>query len=165
MTRRMKIHSLWDRLFEPVIRPLLHRYWRLSRGMTLGVRALVIDGEGRILLVRHGYVAGWHLPGGGVERNETVLSALARELEEEARVICTAPPVLHGIFFNARVSRRDHVAVYIVRAFRQDGTPARSREIEECGFFAPSVLPDETTPGTRRRIAEVIDGASLSGEW
>src|SRR5215475_8362714 len=115
------------RALEPAIRRCLHVFWRFSRGLTLGVRAVVIDGQGRVFLIRHSYVAGWHLPGGGVEAGETVLSALTRELAE--------PPLLHGVFFNARVSRRDHVAVYVVRAFNQDTPPQPNHEIIEHRFF------------------------------
>ena len=52
---------------EPALRRVMHVYWRFARGLTLGVRALVVDGQGRIFLVKHSYVSGWHLPGGGVE--------------------------------------------------------------------------------------------------
>jgi hypothetical protein len=38
-------------------------WFRLRRPLTLGVRAAVFDGEGRIALVRHTYTPGWHLPG------------------------------------------------------------------------------------------------------
>ena len=51
------------RACEPAIRRLLHLYWRFARAMTLGVRAVVIDPQGRIFLVKHSYVSGWHLPG------------------------------------------------------------------------------------------------------
>lgn len=153
------------RRFEPQLRRLFHLYWRFARGMTLGVRAVVIDDKGRVFLVRHSYVAGWHLPGGGVEVGETFLEALRRELVEEGRIELTGEPVLHGLFFNVHVSPRDHVAVYIVEQFRQDGMPEPNREIVECGFFPAGGLPAETTRGTRLRIAEVLDGVARVATW
>lgn len=57
--------------FEPHLRRVFHLYWRVARGMTLGVRAVVLDGDNRVFLVRHSYVTGWYLPGGGVEVGET----------------------------------------------------------------------------------------------
>jgi ADP-ribose pyrophosphatase YjhB (NUDIX family) len=104
-----------------------------------GVRALVIDADGRIFLVKHSYVSGWHLPGGGVEAGETLAQAVARELREEGNIEMTAPPRLHGIFFNNRASRRDHVALFVVRAFRQLAAPVPNGEIIAHGFFAADV--------------------------
>lgn len=160
----MSLHPL-RRALEPFIRPLMHLYWRFSRGATLGARAMVINGDGRVLLIKHSYVDGWHLPGGGVETGETLLTALARELAEEGNILMTAPPLLHGVFFNSRVSRRDHVALYIVREFRQDGQPVPNREIIGHGFFAPDALPADTGRATRARIAEVFDGAPVGELW
>jgi 8-oxo-dGTP pyrophosphatase MutT (NUDIX family) len=153
------------RAFEPIIRPLIHFYWRFSRGTTLGARAMVIDGQGRVFLVKHSYVDGWHLPGGGVETGETLLGALSRELAEEGNILITAPPLLHGMFFNVRVSRRDHVALYIVREFRQAGPPVPNGEIIEHGFFARNALPGDTTRATRARLAEVFEGVAVSELW
>ena len=153
------------RALEAALRRVLHFYWRFARALTLGVRALVIDGEGRIFLVKHSYVSGWHLPGGGVEVGETLLEAAARELHEEGNIEVTAPPQLHGMFFHDRASRRDHVAVFVVRAFRQVAAPVPDREIVAHGFFAPDALPNETTASTRARIFEVLNGAPVSERW
>jgi 8-oxo-dGTP pyrophosphatase MutT (NUDIX family) len=153
------------RALEPALRRLLHLYWRFTRGMTLGVRAVVLDRDDRVFLVRHSYVAGWHLPGGGVEVGETFGDALRRELAEEGRIELAGDPALHGIFLNSHVSRRDHVAVYLVRQFTQDRLPQPNREIVACGFFDASALPAETTGGTRLRIAEVLQGKAPIATW
>jgi len=150
---------------EPLLRRVFHLYWWMARGMTLGVRGVVLDGDNKVFLVRHSYVAGWHLPGGGVEVGETFLEALRRELVEEGRIELTGEPVLHGVFFNGHVSRRDHVAVYVIRQFRQDRLPKPNHEIVECGFYAADALPEETTMGTRLRIAEVRDGTTPITTW
>jgi 8-oxo-dGTP pyrophosphatase MutT (NUDIX family) len=150
---------------EPVLRRFFHLYWRFARGMTLGVRAIVLDGQNRVFLVQHSYVAGWHLPGGGVETGETFRDALQRELEEEGRIELTGEPALHGLFFNSHVSRRDHVAVYLVRHFRQDRLPEPNHEIIACGFFEAGALPADTTEGTRLRISEVLEGREPITTW
>jgi 8-oxo-dGTP pyrophosphatase MutT (NUDIX family) len=142
----------------------MHFYWRFARGATLGARGMVIDEAGRVFLVKHSYVAGWHLPGGGVETGETMLSALMRELAEEGNITITGRPELHGIFFNRHASRRDHVALFIVRDFRQE-EPQPNREIVAHGFFAPDALPPDVGRATRDRIAEVFKGASVSEHW
>jgi ADP-ribose pyrophosphatase YjhB (NUDIX family) len=153
------------RAFEPALRRVLHAWWWCSRGLTVGVRGLVIDENNRIFLVKHSYVSGWHLPGGGVEIGETLIDALIRELHEEANIEPTAPPRLHGIFFNARISRRDHVAVYVLRDFRQIAAPAPNREIIAHGFFALADLPNDTTAATRQRIIEVFGGVPIPERW
>ena len=157
--------SALRRYFEPLLRRIFHLYWRLVRGMTLGVRGVVLDAEGKVFLIHHTYVTGWHLPGGGVEAGESFLEALKRELLEEGRIEVLAEPDLHGLFFNNHVSRRDHVAVYVVRKFRQDRMPEPNHEISACGFFAVDALPSDTTEGTRRRIAEVVHGQRPIPTW
>lgn len=143
----------------------MHFYWRMSRGLTLGVRGLVIDGQGRIFLIKHTYIRGWHLPGGGVEPGETVLDALARELKEEGNIELVDAPAPFGVYFQATVSRRDHVLLFVVQHFRQPAPPLPNREIMAHGFFPPDALPNDTSPATRARIAEVMMGARVSPRW
>src|SRR3954468_24070624 len=101
-----------------MVNRLMHFYWRFARGLTLGVRAVVLDGDGRVFLIKHSYADSWQLPGGGVEAGETLVEALARELLEEGNIELTAPPELLGIYFHPIYSNRDHVAIYVVRDFR-----------------------------------------------
>jgi len=153
------------RPFEPAIRRVLHLYWRFARGLTLGVRAAVIDGAGRVFLVKHSYVAGWHLPGGGVEAGETLLAALTRELREEGNIELDGPPRFFALYFNRRASRRDHVALYVVRSFRQSEPPRPNNEIVAHGFFAADALPADTTRSTRARITEVLEARTAADFW
>jgi ADP-ribose pyrophosphatase YjhB (NUDIX family) len=157
--------SFLTRLNGPFVRRLMHFYWRFARGMTLGVRAIVIDPQGRVFLVKHSYVEGWHLPGGGVEWRETLQDALGRELLEEGNITLRSAPILHGFYFNATASVRDHVALFIVRDFEQRQAPIPDREILEHGFFSADALPSDTTAGTRRRIREVFQNEPVSERW
>ena len=156
--------TLRNRL-EPALRRLFHLYWRVARGMTLGVRGVVLDRDNKVFLIKHSYVSGWHLPGGGVEIGENLVDALKRELFEEGRIELAGKPELHGVFFNSHVSTRDHVAVFVVREFRQDRPPEPNHEIVATGFFPPAALPEGTTEGTRRRIGEVLDGVAQIATW
>jgi len=143
---------------------LARPYFRWSRGMTLGARVMVIDGDSRFLLVRHTYQPGWILPGGGVERGESALAAACREVEEEAAIIPTGPLKVHGFFSNHRDFPGDHLVVYVLREFERR-TFRPSIEIADAQFFNHEALPANTTAGSRRRIAEIISGAEPSAEW
>jgi len=153
------------KMSEPALRRIFHLYWRFGRGMTLGVRAVVLDRDNRVFLVKHSYVSGWHLPGGGVEVGETFGDALRRELVEEGRIEVLGEPVLHGSVPQQPRSRRDQCRGLSDPQF-QPGSPARgNREIVACGFFAANALPVETTKGTRLRIAEVLESREPISTW
>jgi ADP-ribose pyrophosphatase YjhB (NUDIX family) len=142
-------------------------HWRalVLAPLTLGVRGLLIDSQNRIFLVRHSYVGGWHLPGGSVEVGETVRQALARELREECNIVVDEIPGLHGLFFNNKYSRRDHVAVFVIRRFHQTELRLPDWEITGADFFALDSLPADTTQAARRTLAEVLEGTPVRELW
>jgi len=154
----------WKLRLEPLLTPAFRAWWRLRRGMTLGVRALATDGLGRVLLVRHTYAKGWHLPGGGVEKGEIAAEAMLRELAEEGGVAATGAPELFGFYANHANFPNDHILVYRVTDWRPCA-PGAGGEIAERGFFARDALPDGVTGGTLRRLAEAFDGAQRSASW
>lgn len=156
--------SRWKRFLEPRVRPLTHALMRQARGLTLGVRGLVTDDQGRILLVEHTYIHGWHLPGGGVEKRETAEMALERELVEEAGVRLTAPARLLSVHSNERHHPGDHVLIYHCPTW-EPCRPTSRGEIRRRDWFAPDGLPDGASAGTRRRIAEVLDGRRPDLFW
>ena len=49
----------------------------------VSVKAVILDGEGRTLVVKESGRDWWDIPGGGIEHGETLKEALARELYEE----------------------------------------------------------------------------------
>jgi ADP-ribose pyrophosphatase YjhB (NUDIX family) len=145
---------------------LFHLYFLLRRPMTLGVRGLVYDrAANSVFLIRHTYVPGWQLPGGGVEIGETLEGALTRELAEEGNITLIGPPVLKSMHFNRRASRRDHVGFYLIEGFSQTTPKMPDHEIAEAAFFPLDGLPDGTTPATLRRIGEIFGGEAVSPNW
>lgn len=151
---------------KPLVKRAIALVSLVSRPMTLGVRGAVFDAQGRIFLVRHTYVPGWYLPGGGVDAGETVFDAVVRELAEEGNIQVTGTPELFGIYLNSRHSRRNHVALFVVRDWEQPAPPRLpGLEIVEAGFFDPAALPADTTDATRRRIAEILDDAPRGTIW
>ncbi len=140
-------------------------YFRLRRPATLGVRGVVVDEKGHVLLLKHTYTAGWHFPGGGVERLETCAWSLSRELKEEAGIIA-APEALELISVHANHAffPNDHVLVYRVRTWTQ-GKSTQKGEIAEVRFVDPKSPPPDITKGTQNRLDEIFGGKPRSEHW
>jgi len=164
LVENRKLGEGFRQLFRNIAKRIVHRFFFLQRGMTLGVRAACFDDEGRIFLVRHTYVSGWHMPGGGVERQETGLQALHKEIREEGNLVATSVPQLVHVYFNNRTSRRDHVVFYRVEV-TQTALRKPDREIVESGFFPLDALPKGATKATYRRLKELEGAEPPSNYW
>ncbi|MBV9548226.1 MAG: NUDIX domain-containing protein [Alphaproteobacteria bacterium] len=126
-----------------------------------GAVALVLDGQGKVLLVRHGYARGWRLPGGGIDPGESAEAAVRRELAEELGLEGGRLMVVGE--YHQRVLWVQHV----VTLFRAEDTRIAFRpcwEIPEIRWVEPTAPPPDTTPATLRRLAELL-GAPITGAW
>ena len=155
---------LWRQSLEPILRPLFHFWFRLSRGMTLGVRGLVLDERGHVLLIQHTYVRGWYLPGGGVDPGEAAEAAMMRELVEEVGIIAQGRPRLLSVHSNHARHKGDHVLYYHIEAWAQ-GQATSCGEIHAMDWFAPDALPEGVTASTRRRILEALGQVPPHPDW
>jgi 8-oxo-dGTP pyrophosphatase MutT (NUDIX family) len=136
-----------------------------AKALSVGVRAVVEDGDGKILLVRHTYIAGWYFPGGGLNRGESAIEGLERELTEEVQLCLTGPAELHGVYFNRKLAGRDHVLVYRCPHWERESEFRPSIEIAEARFFSLDNLPADLSGGTARRLAELYRGEAIVTEW
>lgn len=155
-------------LFHRLVDKVAHVYWRVRKPRTLGVRAVVVDQNNRIALVRHTYTDQWYLPGGGVNKAESFAAALLRELKEE--IALTEPRIerVLGVYHSRKEAKDDHIVIFLVRV--EIGPTAQLQkgdlmEVEEAGWFSLDDLPPGVSAATRRRIAEFRAGTVGLGAW
>lgn len=151
------------RISERVRLALVLAWKALRTPVAFGASAIVEDARGHVALVRHSYMAGWHLPGGGVDAGEPPADAVIRELKEEIGLIRSAPPELLGLLTRRVGWTTNIVALYRVRDAVLDFKP--NLEIREMVFADPASPPPGTTAGTRRRLAEIVGGERPSAYW
>jgi ADP-ribose pyrophosphatase YjhB (NUDIX family) len=119
--------------------------------------------DGKVLLVRHSYVAGWLLPGGGIARGEPAEHAILREMKEEIGLVRCAPPELFGLY-----SRKTGWATNVIVLYRLDDaefTFVPNVEIREIQFADPGNPPVGTPDSVRKRLAEYAGLQQRSPFW
>lgn len=150
-------------LLAPLYR-LQRLVWRVVRPRTRGVKVMVFNDAGELLLVRHSYGnrALFMLPGGGIRPFEQPAVAAVREIREELG--CPLEGLaLVSIHSATSEGKRDTVHLYRARATGEIRIDCV--EIEEALYVGLDALPLSVSPATRRRIAEHRGELEADGRW
>ncbi|MDO8573051.1 MAG: NUDIX domain-containing protein [bacterium] len=151
------------KLLLQIVLKIRRFYWWLVRPTTKGARAILVNPAGNIILLRHKYGEGWFLPGGKSKKNESGEETMRRELKEELGITALSQVTILGEYQNEHEYKKDTVIVFVVTSFNISAK--KHFEIEMWNFFNPRMLPDETSPGTVRRIQEWLKQKPVSQHW
>jgi 8-oxo-dGTP pyrophosphatase MutT (NUDIX family) len=129
---------------------------------TVGVRLLMVR-DNQILLVNHVYEDKWYLPGGIVEKGETLDQAARREALEE--VGATLDDLrLFGTYTNFKDGRNDHIIVFVSEQFSLNGES--DHEIEAMAYYLLDSLPESVSTGSENRVRDYLRGEGVRyGTW
>jgi 8-oxo-dGTP pyrophosphatase MutT (NUDIX family) len=125
-------------------------YLSFARPLTMGVR-IILFRDGQVLLIRQTYLDGWFIPGGGVQKGETLDEAIRRESREEVQAELRTLELL-GAYSSFDEAKNDHTVLFVSDDFTLGG--GHDREVAEIRFFPPNALPDGIKPGYCRMITE-----------
>lgn len=126
-------------------------YWNIFKPTTVGVR-VVVEHEGKVLLVKPSYSLWYYFPGGGVDHNkESLEEAALRELKEETNLIGKNLQ-LFDVHRNFIHNKRDTVITYKAEIDNSDEIKIDQVEIIDYGWFYPEALPSNTHELTKRAL-------------
>lgn len=122
-----------------------------QKKFTASAGAVVVDPEGRVLLLEHVFrpSSGWGIPGGFIDTGEQPETAVAREVFEE-----TGVEVFDVVLEFAR-TRHTHIE-FVFSAKATGGGEIKSGEIVNLGWFALDEMPEEMHHSQRATIVRVL---------
>ncbi len=118
---------------------------------SVSVAGAVTDDQGRVLLVRRADNDEWEPPGGVVERDEDLLSALVREVREETGY--TVRPIrLTGVYKNMTLG----IVALVFRCTVAEGSARTGRESRAVRWVTPDELPRLVGERLRVRVEDAL---------
>lgn len=121
----------------------------------IGAAAVILDCNGRVLLVKHSYGKNnWDLPGGKAEQNESAEETAKREVLEELGLTVTIEQ-LTGIYYDPQYDM--HHFVFIANYDSNLVPQPSSPEILECSYCSIDDLPQPISDFTYNRIKDAIN--------
>ena len=135
----------------------------IFRPVRMGVRVVMLQDD-KVWLIRHTYLSGWFMPGGGLKRNETLDEAARREAWEETGAELGEISLL-GTFTSFIQWKTDHAVIFLCRDFKITGRS--DGEIAEMRAFPLNKLP-ENTFSSHRKLLEALQHGEIKpnfGTW
>ena len=138
--------------------------WRVFRPRTRGVKVLLFNPSGELLLIRNAYGRSdlLVLPGGGVRPFEAPAAAAKREVKEELGL-----EVASLKFRSRHLSSAEgkHDEVHLFEGLVNSAPECDGFEVLEACFAGLDQLPAATSPATRRRVDEYLGLRDPDGRW
>ena len=152
------ISKITDQPFEVVKVALPDRYG--YKTPKIDVRAVLINPENEILLVKERVDSRWSMPGGWCDIGFTLREVAEKEAEEEAGIFLKAGRLLAVLDKKCHDHPEDLHYTYkiFIECSAEDYSIATGMETLDVGFFKQDQLPELSTPrNTKGQIEKMFD--------
>lgn len=120
---------------------------------SVSVAGVVTNESGQVLLQRRADNGEWQIPGGVLERDESTMAGLTREICEETGIRVTVER-LSGVY---RHTKRNIVAM-VFKCYSMDTKVSLSSESTDVGWFDPQAAMDVVPVVFKERISDALSG-------
>ncbi|WP_181785588.1 NUDIX hydrolase [Streptomyces phytophilus] len=122
----------------------------------MSVAGVIVDDEGRALLIQRRDNGQWEPPGGVLEPRETIPEALQREVLEETGIKIALPATLTGVYKNMT----GLIVSLVFRCKAIDGTPTTGDETYALRWATRDQVTELADEAYAIRVLDALDAAS-----
>jgi len=130
-----------------------HRY-------SVSVAGVIVDDEGRALIIQRRDNGHWEPPGGILEHGETIEDGLRREVYEETG-LRIEPVSLTGVYQNTR----RHIVALVFRCRATEGVPHETSETAAFRWIAEGDVDSLMTEAYSQRVLDALSSSTSPSAW
>jgi 8-oxo-dGTP pyrophosphatase MutT (NUDIX family) len=121
---------------------------------SVSVAGVTLHENGSILCIRRRDTGAWQIPGGVLERGETIHAGLCREVAEETGAL-VRPVRLTGVYLNLPLGV---VAMVFLCDLPEGPIAAATEEAAEVGWLSPAQVQARFVPAFAVRVNDALAG-------